>query len=59
MLGFYAEASSKKIKLDENEIEDIQWFSKKEVINFSQQNKFLPRKISIARRLIDDWINEA
>ena len=58
MLGFYAEASSKKIKLDENEIEDVQWFSRKEIINFSHQNKFLPRKISIARRLIDDWINE-
>ena len=59
MLGFYAEASSTKIKLDENEVEDVQWFSRKEVINFSHQNKFLPRKISIARRLIDDWINEA
>ena len=58
MLGFYAEASSTKIKLDENEVEDVQWFSRKEVINFSHQNKFLPRKISIARRLIDDWINE-
>ena len=58
MLGFYAEASSTKITLDENEVEDVQWFSRKEVINFNYQNKFLPRKISIARRLIDDWINE-
>ena len=58
MLGFYAEASSTKIKLDENEVEDVQWFSRKEVINFTHQNKFLPRKISIARRLIDDWINK-
>ena len=58
MLGFYAEASTTKITLDENEVEDVQWFSRKEVINFSHQNKFLPRKISIARRLIDDWINE-
>ncbi len=58
MLGFYAEASSTKIKLDENEIEDVQWFPRKEVINFKQQKKFLPRKISIARRLIDGWINE-
>ena len=58
MLGFYAEASSTKITLDENEVEDVQWFSRKEVINFTHQNKFLPRKISIARRLIDYWINE-
>ena len=57
MLGFYAEAKTTKIKIDEKEIEDIQWFTKDEIKNFQNQNKFLPRKISIARRLIDDWVN--
>ena len=57
MLGFYAEAKTTKIKIDEKEIEDIQWFTKDEIKNFHNQNKFLPRKISIARRLIDDWVN--
>ena len=57
MLGFYAEAKTTKIKIDEKEIEDVQWFTKDEIKNFQNQNKFLPRKISIARRLIDDWVN--
>ena len=57
MLGFYAEAKTTKIKIDKKEIEDVQWFTKDEIKNFQNQNKFLPRKISIARRLIDDWVN--
>ena len=56
MLGFNAEAKSTKITIDKNEIEDVQWFSRKEITNFYNQEKFLPRKISIARRLIDDWM---
>ena len=56
MLGFNAEAKSTKITIDKNEIEDVQWFSKKEITDFHNQKKFLPRKISIARRLIDDWM---
>ena len=35
MLGFYAEASSKKIKLDENEIEDISAY-----VMISAENNF-------------------
>ena len=58
MLGFFAEAKSTKIKINKSEIEDVRWFSKEELLNFHDQNKFLPRKISIARRLIDDWLNE-
>ena len=58
MLGFYAEAKSTDIKINKNEIEDVNWFSKKEMLYFSDQGKFLPRKISISRRLIDDWINK-
>ena len=57
MLGFYAEAKTTKIKIDKKEIEDVQWFSKDEILNFHNHNKFLPREISIARRLIDDWVN--
>ena len=58
MLGFFAEATSTKIKINKSEIEDVRWFTKEELLNFHDQNKFLPRKISIARRLIDDWLNE-
>ena len=58
MLGFFAEAKSTKIKINKSEIEDVRWFTREELLNFQDQNKYLPRKISIARRLIDDWINE-
>ena len=58
MLGFFAEAKSTKIKINKSEIEDVRWFTKEELLNFQDQNKYLPRKISIARRLIDDWLNE-
>ena len=58
MLGFFAEAKSTKIKINKSEIEDVRWFTREELLNFQDQNKYLPRKISIARRLIDDWLNE-
>jgi len=58
MVGFYAEAKSTDIKINKNEIEDVNWFSKEEILNLSEQRKFLPRKISIARRLIDDWMKK-
>ena len=57
MMGFFAEAKTLEIKIDAEEIEDVQWFSKRELLNFSDQQKFLPRKLSISRRLIEDWIN--
>ena len=57
MMGFFAEAQTSKIKINTEEIEDVKWFSKKELLNFSDQQKFLPRKLSISRRLIEDWIN--
>lgn len=56
MLGFYAEARSTKITIDETEVEDVQWFTRDELMNFADQGKYLPRKLSIARRLINDWL---
>ncbi len=57
MLGFFGEATNDKIIINEEEIEDVQWFSRDELLNFSQQSKSLPRKLSISRRLIEDWIH--
>jgi NAD+ diphosphatase len=55
MLGFTAEALSREIRLNDGELEDAQWFSRKEC-----QSGFpkLPFRLSIARRLVDDWLNE-
>jgi len=57
MLGFTAEAHTKNIKYNDSEIEDAQWFSRKDILNFENQNKHLPRRLSVSRRLIEDWLN--
>jgi len=56
MLGFTAEACTKKINLNDAELEDAKWFTRSEMLNFEEQEKFLPRKVSVSRRLIDDWL---
>ena len=56
MLGFTAEASTKTIKLNDAELEGAQWFTRSEMLNFNMQGKFLPRRVSVSRRLIDDWL---
>jgi NAD+ diphosphatase len=53
MLGFLAEATSDDISLNDGELEDARWFARDELA--SDTNR-LPFKISIARRLVDDWI---
>ena len=58
MLGFTAEACTKIINFNDAEIEDAQWFSREELLNFKVHEKFLPRKLSVSRRLIDDWLSE-
>lgn len=58
MLGFNAEAYTKKIIFNDKEIEDAQWFTKEDILNFEMKGKFLPRKLSVSRRLIEEWIYE-
>lgn len=53
MLGFVASANSSDIVLNDCELEDAQWFTRKELRSGFPK---LPFKISIARRLVDDWI---
>ena len=56
MLGFTAEAGTEKINHNDNEIEDVQWFTRDEILDFNSHGKFLPRELSISRRLINDWL---
>ena len=53
MLGFYADASSTDIVLNDGELEDARWYSRDEL---GKDFPKLPARISIARRLIDGWI---
>jgi NADH pyrophosphatase NudC (nudix superfamily) len=54
MLGFTASAASSTIVLNDGELEDARWVTRKEL-----QSGFpkLPYRLSIARRLVDDWLN--
>ena len=54
MLGFTAEAVSREILLNDGELEDAQWFTRKDL-----QSGFpkLPYRLSIARRLVDNWLH--
>ena len=54
MLGFTAEATSADIELNDGELEDAQWFTSKELRSGFPK---LPFKISIARRLVDHWLD--
>ena len=60
MLGFYAEATSTEITINEEEMEDVRWFSRAFLLNRKNESErvHLPRKISIARQLIDGWLGE-
>ena len=57
MLGFHAEAKTTDIFRRDDELEDAQWFSRDELMNFRALGKGLPSKDSIARRLIEDWLS--
>ena len=54
MLGFFAEARSEEIKLNDGELEDARWFSRKEMTSGFPK---LPYRVSIARNLVDTWIS--
>jgi len=62
MLGFHANATSNAINIDTNELDDARWFSREEIRTFgtwgNEAYEFqLPRTDSIARFLIDRWLN--
>ena len=62
MLGFFAEAINEDMNIDYNEIEDAHWFSIEELKTLQHPSISggfkLPRIDSIARRLVDTWINK-
>ena len=63
MLGFRAAAETEEIVLDGDELDEARWFTAAEVAEFGEWEdesaEFRrPRKDSIARALIDLWIEE-
>jgi NAD+ diphosphatase len=49
MLGFTAEWAAGEIQVDDDELEDLQWFTRDAL-------PVLPPPASIARRLLDSWL---
>jgi NAD+ diphosphatase len=56
MLGFHAEGLSEEIRIDAEELKDARWFSREDLRNAAALGFSLPRVDSIARRLIEDWL---
>jgi NAD+ diphosphatase len=56
MVGFHAQAVSRDITIDRDELEDARWFSRAEIARFSEIGMSLPRPDAIARRLIEAWL---
>ena len=57
MLGFHAEAASTEITVDYSELEDARWFERGWLLSHVDDDSFrMPRRDSIARRLIGDWL---
>ncbi len=59
MLGFYAEGLTEEITIDPAELRDARWFSPAELRDHDAHGFSLPRRDSIARRLIEDWMAHA
>ncbi len=59
MIGFWARAEGSALRIDETEIERAAWYSRDQLIASPEDDSFrLPRRDSIARRLIEDWLSE-
>ena len=63
MMGFRARATTDDIVLDGDELEDAQWFTAAEVAAFGEWEDESavhrrPRRDSIARALLDEWVAE-
>src|SRR6266481_475836 len=57
MLGFYAAAATTEVSVDYGELEDARWFERDWLASHADDDTFrLPRRDSIARRLIEDWL---
>jgi len=56
MLGFHAEGLSEQITIDPEELQDARWFTRAQLRDPAAHDFTLPRLDSIARRLIEDWM---
>src|SRR5438270_10219842 len=59
MRGFHAAAATTEVSVDYGELEDARWFERGWLLSHTDDDEFrLPRRDSIARRMIEDWLAE-
>jgi NAD+ diphosphatase len=57
MLGFFARALPDAVAVDPDEIEHARWFGRDELRDLvARREVLLPAPLSIARRLVEDWL---
>jgi NAD+ diphosphatase len=56
MLGFTARATSREIRLGDDELEDARWFTRDEIRDCHTQGLFVPRVFSLAGQLIAAFV---
>jgi NAD+ diphosphatase len=56
MLGFHAEALTEEVTIDPTELRDARWFTRAEIRDRDALGFTIPPMDSIARRLIEDWL---
>ena len=59
MLGFTAGAVDTELRVNLDELQSARWYGRDELLASPEDSTFrLPRRDSIARRLVDDWLSE-
>ena len=59
MIGFHARATTRDIQIDDVELKTARWFSRDELRHLPDDDSLrLPRRDSIARRMIEEWVAE-
>jgi NAD+ diphosphatase len=57
MLGFHARRTGGELAIDLHELSDARWFDRDEVASRHENDAGLPSRVSIARRLIAEWLS--
>ena len=59
MLGFRARAADPTIRVDQDELQDAQWFTREQIRSGLLEKRLrLPTNISVSHRLIEGWFDE-
>jgi NAD+ diphosphatase len=57
MLGFRARWIAGEPEARDDELEDVRWFHRDELLG-ERGEQVLPGRVAIARRLVDDWLHD-